>query len=161
MREVICIAIIFCCKSYQRGLIFSLKSCTVIVRKQEPMYAASKQHHGVYLNVQNDIPRNLTDVIIGWMSNYKNCRNLYVICYKLRQFWQSCPPLNFYVPKRSHRFVSKCIYICIHLVATVKCTMGKYFYRLNSDCWKIRFVRYGTYPNFRSSNFKFNIFYPR
>ena len=26
---------------------------------------------------------------------------------------------------------------------------------------KIRFVRYGTYPNFRISNFKFNIFYMR
>ena len=79
MGEDIFIAIIFCCKSYQGGLIFSLKSCTVIVRKQAPMYAASKQHRGVYLNVQNDIPRNLTDVIIGWMSNYKNCRNLIYI----------------------------------------------------------------------------------
>ena len=34
---------ILCCKSYQGGLIFSLKSCTVIVRKQAPMYAASRQ----------------------------------------------------------------------------------------------------------------------
>ena len=45
------------------------------------------------------------------------------------------PPSKFLRPKKSAPLcIQKRLYICIHLETTVKCTMGKYLYRLNKGC---------------------------